>query len=250
MSKLLMNKIVIVGLFCTILVHSNGFSRAESQTEDMSSMGTAKRNIGKGEILVSRGKTEDKLRKDVLAVFWDEKYLVDLRRIFNVPWESKGVTWLCDLVGQNSDEISMRQEERILDLLLYVSTRYQNSKVSPLILKRLDQIHSKVCDKDTPWPGYYRSRLWSLLLNAIYQYGSSEALTQEFWNCMANYEEGFSAKRLFKKFSSPEIINRLKDVYRKCIWSDSAKEDLAEAIANLEEGKSPFARRRGRRKAR
>lgn len=203
------------------------------------------RQVRDDEVTDKRGELEDRLRKAVLSAFYDpadvlrrtssseQQRFVDLdelRRVLNNPWNESAVEYLAGILLRDEHAYVIRwpQWQAISSLLAHVAIIHADS---PLAAKT-EEAFDKLFDRAFAVDKTAKAALWNVLLTAVGEYGSSELLTDSFWQA---FEQGAGGGLMPAHLGTPGLVDRLKQMRLRVVWSSALhKRNLDETVYMME----------------
>lgn len=215
--------IVLGPLVCASAVILSAASVASDQPYGQFT-GWKPRLVAEDELKSSRGAVEDKLRTDVLGVFFDEQRLEQLRKILNGPWDKSAVERLENILLSGVPEngqlrINYFQWEAIANMLAYVAKGRAGDPVAGDIEKIFDRLFGRAMALD-PQLGKPYSWVWGSTADAVGKYGTAQLLTNNFWK---GIEHERWAYRPLESLGNGTVLRRLKDIRERHPWPKDSR---------------------------
>lgn len=169
----------------------------------------------------SRGQTEDELRMYLLAFLPPGEKRDKTIQILNSPWGADTVKNLWELHTYKEIQQPYGQPYGgILDLLVYVATKYKKD-VFAEVQRKMEDLFSKFCSPECDPNMGYNSRLLSYATNALERYGTSELLPNSFWRALEREEVGVSLLWVIAKLGEgADPLTRLGNFKKTCTWRE------------------------------
>lgn len=211
------SKLVYFALLLTILCTT------QSSSDETSGGQTSwvQHPIGDYELKEARDPVEDRLRKEILAAFSDER-LEKLKNILNAPWDERGVESLGDMLFSGTPvdgemRIDDLQWRAIVNMLSYVVKTKSGSLLARRTTDLFDQLlsHALMIRGKVPKGNY-----WGYTLEAIADYGTPELLTDSFWSAV---EQGIWEPSVLESVGNKKVVDKLRAVQTKASWPHDSR---------------------------
>jgi hypothetical protein len=170
------------------------------------------RQVAEDELTTPRGEVEDKLRREVLAAFFDEERLAKLRPVLDSPWDKASLEYFAGLLlegvpEEGEVEIDSHQWRAVVNLLAHVAASRQGEPLAADIRDVFDRLMRRA--EYLRVHGTIKSNWWGRTTDAIRDYGNAELLTEGFWEAI---EGGDWAPRVLEDVGDEEALRRVKEI--------------------------------------
>ena len=191
------------------------------------------RKAAQKEITNLRDEVEDELRMYLLALYWDEKKIEKSKSILNNPWDKEGIEFLWNDIVEGPGDIF--QENILLNLLIYVNTKYKDETITKIIRGKINGLLEKRLENPDAYSG---TPFWNNLNQAIAKYGSPDFVSPAMWKYVEKAKGGRlkPVLKIFKLHPSEKGVNQLRAFVKDVSWEkdDKRRVEIEETIKLVE----------------